>query len=142
MRGVTFGCVPETVEGELPSGQADPPSAHSRGDMRTWIFRILVNIAKTRAVKEQRTIVTDYLEGALDQERREMVEAHLRTCHGLPGVSGADARDQGIPRPRPVRPGERRYLDRRRAILSRFTSTSTASRAGAWAHHIRPDGPA
>ena len=55
MRRVTFGRVPETVEGELPSGQADPPSAHSRGDMRTWIFRILVNIAKTRAVKEQRT---------------------------------------------------------------------------------------
>ena len=27
-------------------------------------------------------LVTDYLEGALDQERREMVEAHLRTCHG------------------------------------------------------------
>ena len=27
-------------------------------------------------------MVTDYLEGALDQERREMVEAHLRTCDG------------------------------------------------------------
>jgi anti-sigma factor RsiW len=27
-------------------------------------------------------LVTDYLEGALDQERREMVEAHLRTCDG------------------------------------------------------------
>ena len=27
-------------------------------------------------------MVTDYLESALDQERREMVEAHLRTCHG------------------------------------------------------------
>ena len=27
-------------------------------------------------------MVTDYLESALDQERREMVEAHLRTCDG------------------------------------------------------------
>jgi anti-sigma factor RsiW len=27
-------------------------------------------------------LVTDYLEGALDQEQREMVEAHLRTCEG------------------------------------------------------------
>ena len=27
-------------------------------------------------------LVTDYLEGALDEERREMVEAHLRTCDG------------------------------------------------------------
>jgi anti-sigma factor RsiW len=27
-------------------------------------------------------LVTDYLEGALDQERREMVDAHLRTCDG------------------------------------------------------------
>ena len=27
-------------------------------------------------------MVTDYLEGALDQDRREMVEAHLRTCDG------------------------------------------------------------
>jgi anti-sigma factor RsiW len=27
-------------------------------------------------------LVTDYLEGALDQERREMVEAHLHMCDG------------------------------------------------------------
>jgi anti-sigma factor RsiW len=27
-------------------------------------------------------LVTDYLEGALDQERRETLEAHLRTCDG------------------------------------------------------------
>jgi anti-sigma factor RsiW len=27
-------------------------------------------------------LVTEYLEGALDEERREMVEAHLRTCDG------------------------------------------------------------
>jgi anti-sigma factor RsiW len=27
-------------------------------------------------------MVTDYLEGALDQQRHEMVEAHLRTCDG------------------------------------------------------------
>jgi anti-sigma factor RsiW len=27
-------------------------------------------------------LVTDYLEGALDQELREMVEAHLRMCDG------------------------------------------------------------
>jgi anti-sigma factor RsiW len=27
-------------------------------------------------------LVTDYLEGALDQERRQMVEAHLGTCEG------------------------------------------------------------
>ena len=27
-------------------------------------------------------MVTDYLEGALDQELREMVEAHLRMCDG------------------------------------------------------------
>jgi anti-sigma factor RsiW len=27
-------------------------------------------------------LVTDYLEGALDPERREMVQAHLRTCDG------------------------------------------------------------
>ena len=27
-------------------------------------------------------LVTDYLEGALDDQRREAIEAHLRTCEG------------------------------------------------------------
>ena len=45
-----------------------------RASLRTWIFRILANTAKTRAVREARSVPLSSLEGADDEHGRPAVD--------------------------------------------------------------------
>ena len=52
-----------------------------RASLKTWLFRILVNRARSTGSKEQRSVpVVDYLEGSLSARARRRFEAHLAGC--------------------------------------------------------------
>ncbi len=49
------------------------PRFEGRSSLKTWIFRILANRAKARAVREKRSIPFSALEGAPDADRRTAI---------------------------------------------------------------------
>jgi RNA polymerase sigma factor (sigma-70 family) len=78
-----------------------------RSTLRTWLFRIVANVAKTRAVREARSVRSPRSQGSRTKGPRS-----TRTCSAVPTTSGratgprrrwtGSARTSGSSPPRPA----------------------------------------
>ena len=66
-----------------------------RSSLKTWIFRILVNRARTRAVRERRSAPFDALSMASGAEAEPSVNSELALCSDEPSAPGDWASSEG-----------------------------------------------